>query len=111
MDENTIAPVKRIENLIFFVRGQKVLLDMDLADLYGVPTKVLKQAVRRNIDRFPSDFMFVLTRQEFASLRSQIVTSSSPCLKSRGRRLVLISRNAVQPMVRVQRRKKQVDDR
>ena len=62
MDENTIAPVKRIENLIFFVRGQKVLLDMDLADLYGVPTKVLKQAVRRNIDRFPSDFMFVLTR-------------------------------------------------
>ena len=78
MDENTISPVNRIENLIFFVRGQKVLLDMDLADLYGVPTKVLKQAVRRNIDRFPSDFMFVLTRQEFADLRSQIVTSSSP---------------------------------
>ncbi len=78
MDENTIATVNRIENLILSVRGQRVLWDMDLADLYGVPTKVLKQAVRRNIDRFPSDFMFVLTRQEFADLRSQIVTSSSP---------------------------------
>src|SRR4030043_1825047 len=54
----TVIPVERIERLIFLIRGQKVMLDYDLADLYGVPTKGLKQAVRRNIDRFPSDFMF-----------------------------------------------------
>ena len=54
------------------------MLDHDLADLYGVSTKALKQAVRRNIDRFPSDFMFELTHQESANLRSQFVTSSSP---------------------------------
>ena len=53
------------------------MLDRDLADLYSVGTKVLKQAVKRNIDRFPPDFMFVLTREEFSNLRSQIVTSSS----------------------------------
>ncbi|MDX1478701.1 MAG: ORF6N domain-containing protein [Saprospiraceae bacterium] len=58
------------------IRGQKVLLDRDLANLYGVQTKVLKQAVRRNADRFPSDFMFELSTSEFADLRSQIVTSS-----------------------------------
>ena len=54
------------------------MMDHDLAKLYGVPTKALKQAVRRNMDRFPSDFMFELTKVEFANLRSQIVTSSSP---------------------------------
>ena len=78
MDKSVAIPVERIQSIIFLIRGQKVLLDMDLADLYDVPTKVLKQAVRRNMDRFPSDFMFVLTHQEFADLRSQIVTSSSP---------------------------------
>jgi hypothetical protein len=61
---------------ILTVRGQKVLLDRDLAILYGVETKVLNQAVRRNLARFPSDFMFQLTDQELSSLRSQIVTSS-----------------------------------
>ena len=74
----SIVPVERIEHSIHAIRGQRVILDRDLADLYDVPTKVLKQAVRRNMDRFPSDFMFVLTHQEFADLRSQIVTSSSP---------------------------------
>ena len=54
------------------------MLDHELADLYDVPTKALKQAVRRNLDRFPSDFMFELRKGEFADLRSQIVTSSSP---------------------------------
>lgn len=68
---------EQIEQLIFIVRRQKVMLDRDLAKLYGVATKTLKQAVSRNIERFPSDFMFILTYQEFASLRSQIVTSSS----------------------------------
>jgi len=54
------------------------MLDSDLADLYGIATKVLKQAVKRNVDRFPADFMFVLTHEEVSILRSQIVTSSSP---------------------------------
>jgi hypothetical protein len=77
MDEvKSVISVKKIENRIFAVRGHRVMLDFDLAELYGVQTKSLKQTVRRNIDRFPSDFMFVLTYQEFANLRSQIVTSS-----------------------------------
>ena len=62
---------------IFFVRGEKVMLDRDLAELYGVETKVLKQAVRRNIERFPEDFMFQMTKNEFSIWRSQFVTSKS----------------------------------
>ena len=62
-------------NKIYLIRGQKVMLDSDLAELYGTETKVLKQAVKRNIDRFPDDFIFELTQKEFESLRSQIVTS------------------------------------
>ncbi len=72
----TAMPVERITSRIFIVRGFKVMVDQDLADLYSVPTKTLKQAVRRNIDRFPEDFMFELTKDEFDDLRSQIVTSS-----------------------------------
>ena len=63
-----------IERRIFFVRGQKVMLSMDLAELYEVAPKVLIQSVKRHIDRFPADFMFQLTNQEFANLKSQIVT-------------------------------------
>ena len=63
-----------IHNKIFFIRDKKVMLDRDLAMLYGVETKVLNQAVRRNIRRFPEDFMFQLTHEETQSLRSQIVT-------------------------------------
>jgi len=78
MDEvKSVISFEKIENSIFAVRGHRVMLDFDLAELYGVQTKSLKQTVRRNIDRFPSDFMFVLTYQELANLRSQIVTSSS----------------------------------
>jgi hypothetical protein len=74
-----VIPVKRIEKSILVIRGQRVLLDSDLAELYDVSTKALnKQAVRRNIDRFPSDFMFELTHKEFSNLRSQFVTSSLP---------------------------------
>jgi len=62
--------------LVRLVRGEKVLLDADLADLYGVNTKVLNQAVKRNLDRFPEDFMFQLTTEEWERLRSQIVTAS-----------------------------------
>lgn len=65
-----------IQNKIFEIRGFKVMLDFDLALLYDVETKVFKQAVRRNINRFPKDFMFELTEIEFNSLRSQIVTSN-----------------------------------
>jgi hypothetical protein len=65
-----------ITQKIHEIRGQKVMLDYDLAFLYQIETKVLKQAVRRNIQRFPEDFMFELSKEEFDNLRSQIVTSS-----------------------------------
>ena len=65
-----------VQNLIYEIRGQKVMLDSDLARLYQVETKVLNQAVRRNIKRFPEDFMFQLDNKEFVNLKSQIVTSS-----------------------------------
>ena len=65
-----------IQNLIYEIRGQKVMLDSDLAKLYQVETKVLNQAVKRNLKRFPPDFMFQLDSKEFTDLKSQIVTSS-----------------------------------
>ncbi len=70
-------PAERILKSILVLRGEKVILDADLAGLYGVETKVLLQAVRRNIERFPDDFMFQLSLEEWSHLRSQIVTSSS----------------------------------
>ncbi|HBR80946.1 MAG: KilA-N, DNA-binding domain protein [Candidatus Uhrbacteria bacterium GW2011_GWF2_44_350] len=70
-----IVPYEQIEGRIYLLRGKKVMLDRDLARLYGVETKVLNQAVRRNLERFPSDFMFVLSEVETKILRSQIVTS------------------------------------
>ena len=73
---NVSVPMEVIEEKIFLIRSDKVMLDADLAKLYGVETKVLIQAVKRNIDRFPPDFMFQLTNQELANLRSQFVTSS-----------------------------------
>lgn len=75
---DTKSPTPLIESRIWLIRGQKVLLDSDLAALYQVETKALNQAVRRNRDRFPEDFMFQLTEQEYESLRSQIVTSNEP---------------------------------
>lgn len=65
-----------IQKKVFTLRGHKVMLDFDLAEMYEVETKALKQAVRRNIERFPADFMFELTSVEMNNLRSQIVTSS-----------------------------------
>ncbi|PIW63315.1 MAG: DNA-binding protein, partial [Candidatus Omnitrophica bacterium CG12_big_fil_rev_8_21_14_0_65_45_16] len=65
-----------IEQKIFLIQGQKVMIDRDLANLYGVSTKALLQAVRRNKKRFPTDFAYQLTEQEFNNLRSQFVTSS-----------------------------------
>jgi phage regulator Rha-like protein len=72
-----IVPVAVIERKILLIRGQKVMLDSDLAGLYGVATKVLLQAVKRNLARFPADFMFQLNYQEDEALRSQIVTSKT----------------------------------
>jgi phage regulator Rha-like protein len=74
---DAIIPVEVIERRIYLIRGQRVMLDSDLAELYGVATKVLLQSVKRNISRFPEDFMFQLTKEEYDILRSQIVTSSS----------------------------------
>ncbi len=71
-----LIPSGQIESRILLLRGQKVLLDRDLANLYGVPTKVLNQAVKRNLKRFPSDFMFQLNPTEAKVLRSQIVTAN-----------------------------------
>ena len=65
-----------VQDLIYEIRGEKVMLDFDLAKLYQVETKVLNQAVKRNINRFPLDFMFQLTAEEVLNMRSQIVTSS-----------------------------------
>ena len=76
-NECEMVMTERIEQKIYLLRGQKVMLDRDLAALYEVDTKVLKQAVRRNSERFPEDFMFVLTRVEFNNLRSQFVTSNA----------------------------------
>lgn len=72
----SLIPTERITNAMLVLHGHKVLLDADLAALYGVNTKVLNQAVRRNRERFPPDFMFQLTQRETAILRSQSVTSS-----------------------------------
>jgi hypothetical protein len=72
-----LVPLERIETRIFLIRGLRVMLDADLAELYGVPTKVFNQAIKRNPDRFPADFMFQIDADELPILRSQIVTSSS----------------------------------
>ncbi|MDP4264109.1 MAG: ORF6N domain-containing protein [Bacteroidota bacterium] len=71
-----IMPDKLVMNKIYIIRGQRIMLDMDLAELYQVETKQLKRQVRRNIDRFPEDFMFELTTKEFENLRSQFGTSN-----------------------------------
>ncbi len=72
----SMIPAERIGQSIRVIRDLKVMLDSDLAELYGVETRVLVQAVKRNVERFPADFMFRLTAKEFDDLKSQIVTSS-----------------------------------
>jgi len=71
MIKNNIASVEQIENIILFIRGQKIILDRELSQLYGVTTGNLNKAVKRNLDRFPLDFMFQITREEYTSLRFQ----------------------------------------
>ena len=77
MPEPSLVPMKRIERAILALRGHKVMLDADLAAMYGVETKVLVRAVKRNKERFPNDFMFQLSHDEFESLRFHFGTSSS----------------------------------
>ena len=72
-----MVPAESIARSILVIRNRKILLDVELALLYGVQTKALVQAVKRNAERFPADFMFQLTKGEFDSLRSQVVTSKS----------------------------------
>lgn len=75
-NQPAITTVEKIESLILTLRGQRVMLDSDLAEIYGVTTKHLNQQFRRNLDRFPKGFAFELTRQEFAQMRSHFVTAS-----------------------------------
>ena len=77
MKNTALVLTKKVDSTILFLRGQKVILDVDLAELYGVSVKRLNEQVKRNIRRFPSDFLFRLTRREYSNLRSQFVTSSS----------------------------------
>jgi hypothetical protein len=72
----SIVPFERIAKCIYLMRGAKVMLSHDLAELYGVETRTLVQAVKRNIERFPSDFIFQINEQEYENLKSQIVISS-----------------------------------
>ncbi len=72
----TKIPQEHIEKTIFLIRGKRVMLDRDLATLYGVTTSALKQAVRRNMERFPQDFMFVLSQSEFDDWRSDLQRGS-----------------------------------
>ncbi len=76
MNTTTIILAKRVSTKILVLRNQKVILDTDLAELYGVPVKHLNQQIKRNAHRFPPDFLFSLTKAEYESLRSQIVTSN-----------------------------------
>jgi hypothetical protein len=74
--DQLLIPVELIERRIYVIRGQKVMLDADLAELYQEPTKRLNEAVKRNLNRFPEDFMFQLNEAELANWRSQIATSN-----------------------------------
>jgi hypothetical protein len=91
-----LLPEKQILRTILFIRGKKVILDSDLAKLYGVETRRLNEQARRNIDKFPEDFMFQLTEEEFKSLKSQIATSSSGWGGRRKAPLVFTEHGALQ---------------
>jgi len=78
----TLVPMEMIEGKILLIRSQKVMLDRDLAQLYGVETRALNQAVRRNVDRFPEDFMFPLTREEIMRISQFVISSAHPEVKT-----------------------------
>ena len=82
VDTTTIQPVEQIESLILSIRGKQVILDRDLARLYGVETGRLNEQVKRNIERFPEDFMFQLTKEEFEDWKSQFAISNGDSSRS-----------------------------
>jgi hypothetical protein len=86
---------ENLAKLVFLIRGEKVLLDTDLADLYGVETGALNRAVKRNIERFPADFMLQLTPEEWENLKCQIGISSSPVAPAKGKKLGAIRSQVV----------------
>ena len=114
-DKISIIPDDIVINKIYFIRNQKVMLDRDLAMLYGVETKRLKEQVKRNLNRFPNDFMFVLSKDEFQNWRSQIATSNSEKMGLRYARMaftehgvlmlssVLNSEKAIQTNIQIMR--------
>jgi hypothetical protein len=81
-EEKSLVPMEMIEGKILLIRSPKVMLDRDLAQLYGVETRALNQAVRRNIDRFPKDFMFRLTREEIMRISQFVISSVHPGIKT-----------------------------
>lgn len=120
--KNLIASAGQIESQILFVRGQRIMLDADLAALYEVETKRLNEQVRRNKERFPEDFMFQLTAEEFANLKSQFETSSlrSQIASARwggqhrtvpqaGQRQLLPQRHALHPAAKRKRKTRSLD--
>ena len=92
MPNDQVIPAGEIERRIYLIRGQRVMLDRDLAELYGVTTAALNQAVRRNLDRFPEDFMFQLDQEEFENWISQIVISNPGLRMGTRRRPLAFSR-------------------
>ncbi len=95
--------IQNIEQMIYLIRGQKVMMDSDLARLYGVETRRLNEQVRRNIDRFPEDFMFQLTSAEHESLKSQIATSK-PGRGGKQKQPLVFTENGLSRMSRVHSR-------
>ena len=81
MTESTLIPIERVEQVIYLIRGQKVMLDRDLAALYGLETRVLNQAVKRNATRFPDDFMLELSREEIRNISQFVTCSENPAIK------------------------------
>ena len=92
--ESSIVPLERVERAIYLIRGQKVMLDRDLATLYGVETRVLNQAVKRNESRFPFDFMFELTREEIRNI-SQFVTCSENTTIKHSKRVLAFTEQGI----------------
>jgi hypothetical protein len=106
---STLLPVERIEHAILLVRGPKVMIDADLASLYDVETRTLVQAVKRNLDRFPEDFMFQLTAEELENWRSHFVTSNPNAKMSLRRRPYAFTEQGVAMLSSVLRSKRAVE--
>jgi hypothetical protein len=109
VDPESLIPVERIAAQIYRIRGENVMLDADLASLYGVETRVLVQAVKRNLDRFPEDFMFQLSKAELEDWRSQIVMSNPAAKMSLRRRPYAFTEHGVAMLASVLRSKRAID--